>query len=80
MITKHKIGKVLIPLIPVNRRIFDLFRFELNAISLQIINLLNPFYYFKVIKLKKLKNISLNIGSGGRGGSDWINIDIKMFL
>lgn len=34
-----------------------------------------PWRFRKISRLKKMREISLNVGSGGRGRSDWINFD-----
>jgi predicted SAM-dependent methyltransferase len=77
MTLKNQVGKALIPLLPINRRTFDILRFEFGNIFQRLKNFLNPAYHFKISKLRKLNDIQLNVGSGGRGLDNWINIDIR---
>lgn len=74
---KHRLGKHIIPNLPVNRRGFDLLRFELNAAITRILNRVYPPYILKIRRLSRQDNISINVGSGGTGRSDWVNIDVR---
>lgn len=73
---KHRIGKVILPILPLNRRAIDLLRFELNAQLTKVSQYFSPIYQQKLARVRKQKGISLNVGSGGRGLSNWINTDI----
>lgn len=73
---KQRIGKLLIPNLPLSRENFDLLRFELNAF---LVNTKNQLSLSQIAKLKKLRsqtNLSVNIGAGPFGKKDWINIDM----
>jgi predicted SAM-dependent methyltransferase len=73
---KSRVGDVLIPLMPVNRRVFGLFRFELNAfISRQVVRF-SPGCILKRRALRKEQGLKLNVGSGGRGIPGWVNVDV----
>jgi predicted SAM-dependent methyltransferase len=60
---KSKIGAVLIP-------------HELRALRTRIRNLLSPTYHREVRILRTRRDLSVNIGSGGKGKNDWINIEL----
>jgi predicted SAM-dependent methyltransferase len=72
---KHELGKKLIPLLPVNRRTFDVFRFELNATKNRWLNSISPRYHSRLARVRAQQGISVNLGTGGRGLEDWVNID-----
>jgi predicted SAM-dependent methyltransferase len=72
---KHEIGRIIIPLLPVNRRTFDILRYELHCIWLRLSNALNPQYRLRIRKFRQTPELSLNIGSGSFGLKDWVNID-----
>jgi predicted SAM-dependent methyltransferase len=76
---KSKIGKVLIPLLPVNRRTFDILRYELNAWIARTRNALNPLYWFAIWQIQKQRCLSINLGSGGTGKPGWINIELRKY-
>lgn len=73
---KSKLGAVVLPLLPVNRRTFDIFRHELRAWRTRAINTVNPVYHRRVSSLRLRRDLSVNIGSGGKGHPDWVNIEI----
>jgi predicted SAM-dependent methyltransferase len=74
---KQRIGKWVLPSLPVNRRAFDILRFEAGCLWQRFINLVNPVYRWKVRALRGRAGLSVNFGSGGRGLSGWINIDAR---
>ncbi len=73
---KQKIGKFLIPKLPISRETFDILRFELNAYRVNLTNKFNPFVIVNRRKYTKKDNVSLNIAAGPFGEKDYINIDI----
>jgi|SRR6516225_2690615 predicted SAM-dependent methyltransferase len=73
---KSRIGSKVLPLLPMNRRTFDILRHELNAVRTRITNTVNPFYHLRVRRLRLRQDLSLNLGSGGKGQSGWINIEL----
>ena len=73
---KSQLGSVVIPLLPVNRRTFDILRHELRALRTRAINSVSPGYYRRVARLRSQRNLSINIGSGGKGLPDWVNIEV----
>jgi predicted SAM-dependent methyltransferase len=73
---KSRCGAVLIPLLPVSRRTFDILRYELRALQTRLLNLANPVYHMRVGRLRQRKGLSLNVGSGGRGLPGWVNVEL----
>jgi predicted SAM-dependent methyltransferase len=74
---KSKIGRVVIPLLPVNRRTFDILRHEWRAFMTNSANRLNPLAIAKVAYLRRQRNLSINIASGGFGLPNWINVELR---
>jgi len=73
---KQRIGKLLIPKLPLSRENFDILRFELNSAKVNFNNKFNPFAVSKVKKFINQDNLSINIASGPFGEKDWVNIDM----
>jgi predicted SAM-dependent methyltransferase len=73
---KSRIGAVIIPMLPMNRRAFDILRHEMRALRTRLRNSLSPTYHRRIRRLCRQRGLSLNIGSGGRGLPDWINIEL----
>jgi predicted SAM-dependent methyltransferase len=73
---KQKLGSLIIPRLPVTRENFDRVRFEINAAIVNFNNTFNPVSRYKIFKLRKEKNLSVNIGAGPFGKPGWINIDL----
>lgn len=72
---KQKIGKLLIPKLPITRENFDIVRFEINAGLISLNKLVNPSYINHLKRLKTQTNLSVNIGAGPFGKDGWVNID-----
>jgi predicted SAM-dependent methyltransferase len=73
---KSRIGRAVIPMLPVNRRTFDILRHEFRTLRARLFNFVNPIYYIRVGRLRQQRELSLNVGSGGRGLPNWVNIDL----
>jgi len=73
---KQRVGRVVLALLPINRRTADILRHELRALRRRSLNAVNPWYWAKVSQLRRHSNISLNLGSGGKGLPGWINIEL----
>ena len=73
---KSRIGAVLIPMLPVNRRVVDIMRHELRAWSTRARNAVSPSYHRTVRALRSGRDLSVNVGSGGRGLTGWVNIEL----
>ena len=75
MTLKQRIGRWLIPKLPVNRELLTELRFETNSWLCNMRNRISPAYRREVRRLRGMKGLSLNIGSGGRGIAGWVNTD-----
>jgi predicted SAM-dependent methyltransferase len=75
MTLKQYFGKWLFAHLPFSRRTFDILRFELRVTRERWLNLLLPWRLAKVRRLLNMRDISLNVGSGGFGLNGWINLD-----
>jgi predicted SAM-dependent methyltransferase len=73
---KQRFGSWLIPLLPVNRHVFDHLRLELNAIFVRAMHLGHPKYRAALKELSNQKKIRANIGCGPFGLPQWINFDL----
>jgi predicted SAM-dependent methyltransferase len=73
---KSRIGSVVIPMLPVNRRTFDILRYEMRALGTRLRNSLSPVYHSRVRNLRRQRGLSLNLGSGGRGLAGWVNVEL----
>jgi predicted SAM-dependent methyltransferase len=67
---------VVIPLLPVNRRAFDILRYEFRALITTSTNF-NPLILRKMQDLRRSRDLSINIASGGHGFADWVNIELQ---
>lgn len=74
---RQALGRWLIPRLPVNRRTFDILRFEFGCALQRLRNACSPRYRIRLRKLRKRTGLSVNFGSAGRGLADWINIDAR---
>ena len=74
---KRALGRWLIPRLPVNRRTFDILRFELGCSLQRLRNACSVRYHLRLRKLRNRTRLSVNFGSAGRGLADWINIDAR---
>ena len=75
MTLKQRIGRWLIPRLPVNAELVQELRFEANCRLCRVKNWLSPAYHRRVRRLRGEKGLSLNVGSGGRGLPGWLNTD-----
>lgn len=73
---KQRLGRFIIPRLPVNRHVFRHIRIEINALWVRLNNMLNPFYVAKRIKIAGRDNLSVNVGCGPFGKNGWINLDL----
>lgn len=77
MTLKQRFGAWIVPKLPVNRRTFDILRFEAGCLWQHCHNSFNPAYHRKIAALRRMAGVSVNFGSGGRGLPGWINIDAR---
>ena len=72
---KQKIGKIVKSGLPFSSEAFDILRLEFKTFRLRLGDEINPVRIVKLRKLKKSKNISLNVGAGPFGEEGWVNLD-----
>ena len=77
MTLKQKLGRIIYARLPFSRRTFNILRFEFHILRQRWANTLLPWRRLKIARLRQLRGISLNVGSGGRGHPDWINLDVS---
>lgn len=77
MTLKQTIGRWVYARQPFSRRTFNVLRFEFRIARQRWLNALLPWRRSKITRLRRLRGVSLNVGSGGRGRSDWINLDVS---
>lgn len=77
MTLKQHLGRRLRARLPFSRRTFETLRFEFRILRQRWLNALLPWRRRRISRLKELRGVSLNVGSGGRGRSDWINFDVS---
>jgi predicted SAM-dependent methyltransferase len=76
MTLKKLFGDWLIPLIPVNHHVSNHIRQEMAAKWISILHKLHPSYRVKIKKLKKEKDLLVNVACGPHGKSEWVNLDL----
>ena len=76
MSLKRYIGRFLIPVLPINRHVFDHLRCELNGVWVRLLHRTHPAYRLKIAELKKARAALLNLGCGPFGLPGWINLDL----
>lgn len=74
---KSRLGAILIPMLPVNRRTFDILRYEWRALTVRGLNRISPRHRARVRALRRQRGLSVNLGSGGKGLSGWINTELR---
>lgn len=77
MTIKQRLGAWLIPRLPVNRRTFDIVRFELNAFVTRLLARIDPRIQHRLKKFRTAESLRVNLGSGGDNAAGWVNIDIN---
>lgn len=73
---KQEIGRLIIPRVPLSQRSFRILRFELNALATRALSSISPQRRMKLQRLRQKRRVNLNLGSGGRGRTGWVNIDV----
>lgn len=73
---KQRLGSFLIPKLPITKENFDKLRFEMNAMSVNLNNRINPIAISKVNRERAKTGLSVNIGAGPFGKDGWVNIDM----
>lgn len=75
MTLRQRIGRWVYGHLPCSRRTFDILRFESRVVGQRWLNALLPWRRRRISRLRTMRNVSLNVGSGGRGRPSWINLD-----
>lgn len=75
MTLKQRIGRWLIPRLPISPALFMKLRFEANSLVCHARNKISPSYHRRVKKMRGERGLNLNVGSGGRGLTGWVNTD-----
>lgn len=73
---KHQIGKLIIPIMPVTRHVFNHIRWEFNALNVRLNNRFNPSYIKRKRRIQTGHDLSVNVGCGPFGQQGWINLDL----
>jgi hypothetical protein len=58
-----------------NRRTFDILRREVRGWRTRALNAVNPAYH-KASGTRSQRDLSVNIGSGGKGLANWVNVEV----
>jgi len=73
---KQRIGRMIVPRLPVSRHAFDDFRWEARAFWVRANNKLNPIYIYKCARIAAQDNLSVNIACGDTAIEGWVNLDL----
>ena len=74
---KHRLANFVLPKFSINRRSFNSLRYEIDAFLLGLRNLVSVSHRRTVSDLKNRKDLSVNLGSGGKGQEGWVNVEFK---
>jgi predicted SAM-dependent methyltransferase len=75
MTTKQRLGRWTAKKLPINSELLSELRFETNAFLCRVRNGFSHSYRKKIRHLRTQKGLNLNVGSGGRGIPQWLNVD-----
>lgn len=75
MTTKQHLGKWLQGRLPFGRRTLNILRYEFRFARQRWQNAWLPWRRAHIGKLRSMRGLLVNVGSGGRGLPDWINFD-----
>lgn len=73
---KQRIGKWVLPHLPVSRHVFNHLRLELNGFFVRQMHRFNPRYRVVIARLRSRRNLLVNIGCGPFGVAGWVNLDL----
>jgi predicted SAM-dependent methyltransferase len=76
MTMKQRVGKWLMPRLPVSRFAFDLFRLELNAWRVRMGWKVLPHRWLRLRRLRQLRGIRVNVASGGFLLDGFVHLDL----
>jgi predicted SAM-dependent methyltransferase len=73
---KQRLGKWLIPRLPVSPWVFGIFRRELNAMTVRLLGRVHPGWIARRRAIGRQRGLLVNIGCGPFGREGWINLDL----
>jgi predicted SAM-dependent methyltransferase len=76
---KQKLGAYFIPRLPVSKETFDNYRYQLNALVINVNTRINPFTIARINRYRNQTGLSVNVGAGPFGQEGWTNIDMGMY-
>lgn len=65
----------MIPVLPFNRRTFNIIRCELSALRTRWLSRISPWRQAQLREVRHLNYLLVNIGSGGQAPDGWIELD-----
>ena len=73
---KQRVGRLLIPKLPITRHVFNHLRWEVNASWVTLNNRINPVAIAKLRAVVDGSDLSVNVASGPCVKPGWVNIDL----
>lgn len=73
---KQRLGKWLLPRMPITRFLFDQLRIELNAIVVDVGNVLLPMHRRRLADLQRRRDLHVNVACGPQVLPGFVNIDL----
>ena len=73
---KQYCGRFLVSRLPISRHVFDQIRLELNVLYVRATCVFDIRYWKTLRRLRKASNLAVNIGCGGSGNTEWVNLDL----
>ena len=74
---KSKVLPLVLSLLPINRRTFDVLRHELAAIRARVFVFCLPRSRARLQQIRRQFSLKVNLGGGGQSPLDWFEIDVR---
>jgi predicted SAM-dependent methyltransferase len=74
---KQRVSRWISPRLPFGPRTLGILRYEINAAITTTLGFASPKLYHERNKLVGQDHLKINLGSGGKGISGWVNIDVS---
>lgn len=74
---KSRILPFVLPLLPINRRTFDVLRNELAAIRARIFAFCLPRRRLWLRRIRRQSSLKVNLGGGGQSPLGWLELDVR---
>ena len=74
---KSRIGNFLVQRLRISRRSLNILRHEFRTLRIALGNIVNPWKRSTIARLRQGRELSVNIGAGGSGLADWVNVDMS---